>query len=134
MIQETQEFSQQIQERVVAFIDTLAASLGVAAEHVYTVLNQQMVLEGYAAFVTIVSLIIMGGIMLRMGVGFHKVNEAKSERTVTTREDATAFFTTFLGVLILVIGFVLLLTVGPTAVLKITNPEYYVIKELLMAL
>lgn len=130
-MQEAQDFTQQIQERAINLIDTLALQLGVAAEHVYTVLAKQVILEGWVILITILvgtlmSFLILGGVLRYWYV--------TKDYPYNSDRDMAKFFTIF-GSSIAVALFVLSWFIaGPEAIMRLINPEYYVIKELLSVL
>ncbi|WP_144666692.1 hypothetical protein [Bacillus altitudinis] len=122
-------------DKAMAYIDKLAAKLGVAAEHVYGVLVKQMYVIGIVNVVVGVSLLVIFAALLRLNY----LIIAKGGRRLWD-EDITIFhklrgigdgwlFSVITGVTIstLIIGLVTL----PIGAMRIINPEYYAIKEIL---
>lgn len=130
VVQET--FGQQLQERAINLIDTLAAQLGVAAEHVYTVLGKQMFLEGLVVLITLTFAMVLTGGLARMTWRRWVPYTEKSHTDES--EDALMIFLVFVSVIALLATTVATFMEGPVAIMKLLNPEYYVIKELLSVL
>ena len=111
---------EKIYEKATEYIETLASSLGVAAEHVYGILVRQQVAEG------VTTLIMFGVIYLILGI-ILVVSAKKSDFTYDCLANYIAVIAVILMVFAAVIG---LLTLGG-AIMKVMNPEYYAIKEIM---
>jgi Ca2+/Na+ antiporter len=132
--------NEKVFEKVTQYIDALAAKLGVAAEHVYEVLVRQQVAEGYSLLITWSLMLIIGVlvIVLTLKSGFEYENKHYSWGTEMSFSlnppnlFKVSVLTAF-GILTLV-AMLTLLDEGPSAVMKIVNPEYYAIREILNAI
>ncbi|WP_099301938.1 hypothetical protein [Bacillus sp. Marseille-P3800] len=123
--------NEEVLDKVTDYIDAIAENLGVAAEHVYPLMVEQMVLEGWIAggslIISTVLFCLMFGFALKYTIKhwddlYHSDNE----------------IWTVVGCLILgVIALILLIASFasvPTYIMKIMNPEYYVFKDLISIL
>ena len=104
------------------YIDELAQSLGVAADHVYGLLVKQQIADG---IVTIIAFIATGAVLVTVFyIAVKREDFRKSELTVTW----------FIGIASGMILFVTLLAGAVEitgAVKQLINPEYYAIKEIM---
>ena len=111
----------------------LAQSLGVAATHVYGVLVRQQVLDGALGLIVcalVILLFVAACIWWRAGYLEWKNGETVKigYRDEKPFEERTLW--TSIGIAALsVVVFVICITVIPTSVKKIYNPEYYAINE-----
>lgn len=122
-------------DKAMAYIDKLAAKLGVAAEHVYGVLVNQSHVFGIIN-------IIVGAVLLASSAALLRLNYliiAKGERSSWGDEetfyyklrdagDGSLFMVIILvTIVVLIVGMIML----PIGVMQTMNPEYYAIKEIL---
>ncbi|APP15619.1 hypothetical protein ABH16_04690 [Bacillus altitudinis] len=123
-------------DKAMAYIDKLAAKLGVAAEHVYGVLiNQQYTFGIVNVAVGVVSLVIFAAL-----VRLNYLIIAKGESTYRRGEDES-FYHKLRGVgdgglfIVIITVTVAALITGmaatPIGIMQTMNPEYYAIKEIL---
>src|SRR5690606_20139472 len=103
-------------EQLTQYIDTIAAKLGVAAEHVYGVLVQQAYVNGIRGLVTGVLLLTITAFLIPLII-----------RGFKTNNEEMVIFLLLISVIAVVFGF------GFTysGVGELFNPEYYAIRELL---
>ncbi|QLI77124.1 hypothetical protein [Bacillus pumilus] len=114
-------------DKALAYIDKLAAKLGVAAEHVYGVLVKQAVVGGVISTIMMLSAIVVAVLFTKSlaeksrdyqkRVGPYDVNWYQVIQCLT-------------GIAVVVLCIVTLV-IGPEMIGKIINPEYYAIKEIL---
>jgi hypothetical protein len=112
-------------EKVTEYIDAMAAKLGVAAEHVYGILVKQQIAEG------ITYVIVMPLILAVLAFVLTKL--IKSLKSYEGYDPEGYIAGIAISGLALLIVFVVAIFVVPEAILKISNPEYYAIRELLDA-
>lgn len=117
-------------DKVMQYIDALAAKLGVAAEHVYGVLVRQQLAEGitHTAILTvsfIVSLVTFV-IIFRALANYVGYNDEPCVIGLTITGFST--FVLFAANFVLFAANVILL---PGYIMHIINPEYYAIREIL---
>ncbi|MCY7451814.1 hypothetical protein MCZ47_16360 [Bacillus altitudinis] len=123
-------------DKAMAYINKLAAKLGVAAEHIYGVLvNQQYIYGIVNVTVGVASLVIFAAL-----VRLNYLIITKGERTYRRGEDES-FYYKLRGVgdgglfIVIIIVTVAALIIGmvatPIGVMQTMNPEYYAIKEIL---
>lgn len=122
-------------EKVTEYIDSIAAKMGVAAEHVYGILIRQQIAEGVADIITAVLILIVGYIVCKY---FTKLTRGKAarakEKWITDIDDDIVVFLRYaVWVVYFVLAIIAVCTV-PGAITKLINPEYYAIKEILDAL
>lgn len=118
----------EILEKVTQYIDSLAASLGVAATHVYETMVRQMVVEGVVYSVVLTLLLI--GVSVA-GVRLIKLTFARRETIYRNDWEAPVFIGWTIGGLGYVILSIVVVSVVPESVMKIFNPEYFVIRDIL---
>lgn len=111
---------EKIYGKATEYIESLASSLGVAAEHVYGILVRQQIAEG------ITTLIIFGVIYAVLGtiVG---IAVKKSD----FRYDFISNYVVILGSVVLVIVSAFAIFELRGAIMQLINPEYYAIKEIM---
>ncbi|QAR52069.1 hypothetical protein BAE_04340 [Bacillus aerophilus] len=107
-------------DKAMAYIDKLAAKLGVAAEHVYGVLVKQAVANG-------ISYIVAGVILLLIAATYVIIALRLRERFNVAAWAIVAFASILTVWTPLIAGFPLL----AEGIKAIINPEYYAIKEIL---
>lgn len=107
------------------YIEELAQSLRVAAEHVYGLLVRQQVISG---IVTVVSILLAGVVLVAVFSKLLKRQKEVSEEGYDTTEHEFAIV--FLGIVLAVVIVVSIIIV-PSSVNQIFNPEYYAIKEIM---
>lgn len=113
--------------KVTEYIDAIAQGLGVAASHVYEVMVRQTVISGAVGSVVMVGLCVLVAVVSAIVV--RKIDWSKKDRYGGMTEaqeniiiiiSSVSFVTVIAAVLIL-----------PGAIMRVLNPEYYVIKEIL---
>ena len=112
---------EKIYEKATEYIETLASSMGVAAEHVYGVLVRQQFAEGITLTVLLPVILVVLGLILRFCI--KKQNENYNDDGYMV---ATVLLGIFTGLLLVVSLFVI-----PESIMKMINPEYYAIKEIM---
>lgn len=113
-------------DKAMAYIDKLAAKLGVAAEHVYGVLVKQAVANGITD--VIIGLVVTTILIAVFSAG--KKAFVKSNVSVGWDFLDWSMLTVFVG-LVMVIGFGFGLSILTDGIKAVINPEYYAIKEIL---
>lgn len=114
-------------DKAMAYIDKLAAKLGVAAEHVYGVLVKQAVVGGVISTVMMISAIIVAALLMK---SFSKKSREFQKRFGDDDTNPYQILQWGTGLLTAVLCIVSLVN-GPEMIGKIINPEYYAIKEIL---
>lgn len=118
----------EIIDKVSQYIDALAANLGVAASHVYETMVRQMVVEGvvYSIFLSLLL-----AVLTFLGIKLIKITVAKWDEIY--RDDWEAFV--YIGWVVGGIAYIILLIASvvtiPESIMRIYNPEYFVIRDLL---
>ena len=122
--------TEKITDKVFEYIDALAAKLGVAAEYVFEMLVRQKMIEGiaYSATLVIVSIILWFATYKLFRYSYKNFAEFCDD------DDPGILFGSllFLGVVSVLVFFVDAIFL-PGNIIKIFNPEYYAIKEILNA-
>ncbi|UNY40648.1 hypothetical protein KLEB271_gp67 [Bacillus phage vB_BauS_KLEB27-1] len=122
-------------DKAMAYIDKLAAKLGVAAEHVYGVLvNQQYIFGIINVAVGVVSLVIFAAL-----VRLNYLIIAKGGRPAWGEEESFYYKLRDVGdgglfIVIIIVTVAALITgmvTTPIGLMKMLSPEYYAIKEIL---
>ncbi len=116
--------NEKFQEKIIEYIDALAAKLGVAAEHVYGVLVRQQVVEGIVYTVVTAILLLTSIAMCK-----ELVKQILNSEDFSGKEIIFGFALILTGVIV-----VATVTFLPDQILKIYNPEYYAIKTILDAI
>ncbi|HBU90249.1 hypothetical protein FO510_05435 [Bacillus pumilus] len=110
-------------DKAMAYIDKLAAKLGVAAEHVYGVLVKQAVVGGGVSIGA--SLVLL---LIAIVIPILCMREAKRRKGVIPDGLAIAFgWCVFISVFLLILACIL----GVNGIKAVLNPEYYAIIEIL---
>jgi tetrahydromethanopterin S-methyltransferase subunit G len=110
-------------EKATEYIDAIAAKLDVAAEHVYGLMVRQQVTEGIThAIVVSVILLALLILLLKLIKGLKNYDGLDEEYFIYP----IVIISILLVVVTIIGGFVM-----PLSVMKIINPEYYAIKEIL---
>ncbi|MFP3840308.1 hypothetical protein U5N22_08630 [Bacillus safensis] len=122
-------------DKAMAYIDKLAAKLGVAAEHVYGVLVKQMYVIGIVNVVVAVTSLAIFAVLVRLNY----LIIAKGGRRAW--EEGVTIFHKLRGVgggglfsVIIIVTIAALITgmvTLPIGIMRMVNPEYYAIKEIL---
>lgn len=113
-------------DKIAAYINELAAQLGVASEYVYAMMVRQMVIEG-----VVYSIILSLGLIVLSWMT-HKAYRYYIYIEKEMFEDGEG-----IGILAMILGALsgLLLIINlietPANVMKIFNPEYYAIKDII---
>ncbi|PRO41458.1 hypothetical protein [Bacillus sp. LLTC93] len=114
-------------DKAMAYIDKLAAKLGVAAEHVYGVLVKQAVVNGVLS-----TLMMIAGIIVAVLLTKSFAKKSREHQKHIGEYDLNPYLIiqccTGLALAVLCIAG---LVNGSDMVGKIINPEYYAIKEIL---
>ncbi|WP_135553304.1 hypothetical protein [Paenibacillus cymbidii] len=118
----------QISDKVFEYIDALAAKLGVAAEYVFTLMIRQMVMEGIVYICVSVVLLVASILGARKLYAFWREKDFEIEDC-----EGLAIFSVLLGIAMLVTIIVVTTIVLPESIMKLTNPGYYALKEILEA-
>lgn len=116
--------SEDIQNKIIAGISTLAEKLGVAASHVYEVLVRQAFYEGLTASI-LIGVLLLGLLCLGLFFWFYVTPKIESD---DNRIAANVFFVMALAFGLGISGYHL-----NQNLVKIFNPEYYAIKTILEA-
>ena len=103
-------------------IAVLAQKLGVAAEHVYATLVRQQIVEGIAAIAAIIAALIGICVVVILGKLCFKLDNEGHEWPVVIIGCIAAV------ILVFSIG---TLVISPSDILKLFNPEYYAIQEII---
>lgn len=110
-------------DKAMAYIDKLAAKLGVAAEHVYGVLVKQAVVEGATklgvAFIFALVAVVISIIIVRV--------LKRTDNKVTNEIFDGIVWGIIIGVVLLVLSII----IASSGIKAVLNPEYYAIKEIL---
>lgn len=125
----------EITTKVFEYIDALALNLGVASEHVYTLLVKQQMIGGISGIIFAFLYVIVGYLAVK------KISEATLSTEVkaksggwfsdtTIGEDLTIFARRALWVVYGIVVIIALFTL-PYDLMRLINPEYYAIKEIL---
>ncbi|MCP9283002.1 hypothetical protein [Bacillus safensis] len=114
-------------DKAMAYIDKLAAKLGVAAEHVYGVLVKQAVVGGVLSTLMMIVAIIVAVFLTKSLAEKSREYQKHVGEYGLNPYQVIHWFTVFA----LVVLSIAALTNGPDMVGKIINPEYYAIKEIL---
>lgn len=120
--------NEQLIEKVTEYVDQLAVSLGVAAEHVYVVMARQMSVEGIVYSALYLTLIIGLPIVV---VKLAKLTIRKWDDIYKYDIDAIVLAMWILGGIVSAINITGSILSLPDALMKVGNPEYYVIREIL---
>src|SRR5690625_2832396 len=103
-------------EKIAEYIETLAAKLGVAAEHVYGVLVRQAFVDGVRGVIFAIVLAGVSYLMFRI-----------TTRVIRSEDEAFAIFPIAAFVITLVMALVFMYN----GIGQLINPEYYAIREIL---
>lgn len=118
----------EVLDKVTQYIDSIAASLGVAAAHVYETMTRQMVVEG-VVYSAILTLLLIGATV--GGVKLIKLTTTRWETIYRNDWEAPVIIGWVTGGLGYVILSTVVVLVVPESVMKIFNPEYFVIRDIL---
>ena len=121
-----------LQDRAMQLLESFAASLGVATEHVYAVLVRQMQLEAIVYLVLTVLMVVALAVALRRFVPAFKV-AINCSYADEDKLYPPAFVWGAISLVLLIGVAIMAVDVMPVSILKLQNPEYYAIKELLNA-
>lgn len=112
-----------IYEQATAYIESMAKSLGVAAEHVYGILVKQQVAEGIATIALMpLALIILSVILTKL---------VKALKKYDGWDNTHIMIPTVLVACVLGVASIVALVMIPGGLMKIMNPEYYAIQEIM---
>jgi len=114
-------------DKAMAYIDKLAAKLGVAAEHVYGVLVKQAVVSGVLSTLMMIAAIIVA-VFLTKSLAKKSREYQKHVGEYSLNPYQVIHWCMVFALTVLSIA---ALTNGSDMVGKIINPEYYAIKEIL---
>ncbi|WP_151035755.1 hypothetical protein [Bacillus wiedmannii] len=124
--------NKEIQDKVFQYIDALANNLGVAVERVYEVMYKQMIVEGIISAVTALTSILFITVGTKYFVKFLRYLEEKSDDNWDeSRWDNLKIISWIIYVVILLMSIFSLYIDIPMAIGKLTNPEYYLMKDIM---
>jgi hypothetical protein len=109
-----------IYDKATEYIDSIAQSLGVAAEHVYGILVRQQIADGVTTLIIFGVLLAVFGTVV--GVSLKKANWS---------EDDVYCYVALFGGIALAFIFVIGCFESAGAIKQLINPEYYAIKEIM---
>lgn len=118
--------SDQFQQKIMEYIDSIAHGLGVASQFVFETLVRQKIIEGWVYLSTVVAIVAIGlGVSIYMWSSIR--NDMKKYDT-----DFDDHITTLSIMAIILFVVVLIGSMGiPYNVMKICNPQYYALKDIL---
>jgi len=132
----------EVMNKVGEYIDALAKNLGVAAEHVYKVLVQQQLAEGIGGLlvsllINIVCILVLSKLVkvyrnaeyreIEFGFSMKKVPQNKQAEFVYMGDGVPFWVFGILSIIVLGI----MIPIAHDFVLRLINPEYYAIKEIM---
>ncbi|MCG7407727.1 hypothetical protein MH117_09855 [Paenibacillus sp. ACRRX] len=115
-------------DKISQYVDALAASLGVAATHVYEVMIRQMVAEGIVYGVLLSLLYIVVAIVV---LKLAKLTVVKWESLTVKGWDYPVFVGWFVGGSLFTALTITVFSTVPESVMKLCNPEYFIIRDIL---
>lgn len=116
-----------VTEKVFEYIDALALKLGVASEHVYGVLVKQAVVSG---MVNGIVLTVIPLVFLLVTIILARQVKWKSSSYQSEKEESFTMASIGFGIFFL-LTFLIFCLFAPDQYIKIFNPEYFAIKEIL---
>lgn len=129
---EETKVNKEVQDKVFQYIDSLAEKLGVAVERVYEVMYKQMIVEGVISVVTAVTSILFITVGTKYFVKLLRYLEEKSDESWSdNRWDILKVISWIIYLIILVISIISIYIDIPMAIGKLTNPEYYLMKDIM---
>jgi hypothetical protein len=120
--------NEQLQEKIMQYIDQIAKSLGVASEYVFETLVRQKYVEGW-----VLSIVLIIGVLALSLLTFKFARYTINNWNDLCEKDIEFIFLLTLsifGILNLVFVLATILSL-PDKILQIFNPEYYALKEIL---
>ena len=111
-------------DKAMAYIDKLAAKLGVAAEHVYGVLIKQAMINGATK-------IVAGSLLLIIAIVASVIIMRTIKRSDTDYWDEEWAAVVVAAIVLVVAPLVVSYFVMASGITAVINPEYYAIKEIL---
>jgi hypothetical protein len=119
-------------EKIGGAIEAMAHSLGVASEHVYKLLVHQMFVDGLVGMIQ--NLLILIFFLLIYLIPLAKM--AKYKKSDNYDDDFDVFYYSFLigGALVMTLVFCIDVDCMVDNLMKMLNPEYYALKEILKAI
>jgi len=123
--------TEQLTNKLIEYLDAIGEALGVAAPHVYELMIRQQVIGGSLWVAVIVVLMVVIALLARLSL--KKLNgkyRKESYRADEEFNNALTFWKGTVWAFGIVVLFILALCL-PHNIVRIVNPEYYVIKELL---
>lgn len=125
------KMNKEIQDKVFQYIDALANNLGVAVERVYEVMYKQMIVEGVISAVTALTSILFITVGTKYFLRLMNHLREKAEDTYEDRWSILIVISWIIYLIILVISIISLYIDIPMAIGKLTNPEYYLMKDIM---
>lgn len=116
--------SDQIQE----VLDVFAVRFGATGEHLWEVLVRQQVVEGWVSIIAPASLFIVGAIFALYTTWHYWGEDADAERHPVS---CPGGWSGIAAVTCFALAVLVMLTFGILGILKLINPEFYALKELL---
>lgn len=116
-----------IQDIVFEYIDAIAVKLGVASEYVYGILVKQAVVSGIVNATVLTLLPILFAVAT---IFCSKKVDWKADDPKNDLEEAFGITTILLGIGFLIM-FIIFVLFAPNQYIKIFNPEYFALKEIL---
>lgn len=117
-------------DQIGVVVNEMAKQMGVAAEHIYKVYTKQMFVEGIVhSFVHLLSFAIFFVIWRIVYVQVCKTYNNPEDRSKYDPE--AKIFVIVIGGIIFLLGFFLSIELLVESLLKIFNPEYYTLKDIL---
>lgn len=122
---------QEIKNKVFEYIDAIAEKLGVAAEFVFKALYMQIMLEGLVwTVLSILFLIIVSIAVWKTTKNLLKEYQENEGKRYSEKSEFWIFASIPVYGIGAIIYTIIILTL-PTNILKLVNPDYYVIKYIL---
>jgi small-conductance mechanosensitive channel len=120
-----------VKEEILKRLDAIAEKLGVAAQHLWSVLVRQAYIESVAQVVTGILLIVAAVVIVRF---VKRSYDREMTRQLNGLYDSHEAIGQFFGFVLCSIAIVAGVSVITFGCLGIANPEYYALKEILETL
>lgn len=131
----------QVMDKIFSYIDAMASKLGVASQYVFVTLVKQQVIQGIVDLFTSIIVLIVAFIgfkvITKLTVKASKeIKEHNNKSPYGYKKDWMDYPHIILpsvsvGIILIFAVLVTILDTMPNAILKISNPQYYAIQELL---
>jgi biotin transporter BioY len=119
------KMSEQFQQKIMEYIDSIAHGLGVASQFVLETLVKQKIIEGWVY--TLICLILFAALvfaLFKLIPWLWKMADNDME---------TFFLSMLIPILVTIILIIIICVVLPESIMKIFNPQYYALKDILDA-